>query len=345
MSMLNLFKHLMVLTAIATINACSGGEPQAAPNSLGANQEAKFVPPVRLSRVRPTNEHRHRGRTWMSPQAQETTLLYVADEETNDVYALSYPGGKWMGALTDLEGLNGLCSDGSGNVFVSQYDAQNVEEFAHGGTSPIGTLTVEGYPDGCSVDPTTGNLAVATFGGSSPSGSGGIWIIKHGSGSGKLYQDPAIAYYWPPGYDSHGNVFVQGWDFYELPHLAVLHAGSSHFTNINVNYAMGLPGGVMWDGSHLAVTDQLYMGSRLSAIYRVSVSGSQGKLVGTTLLKPSSNCPHESDAFQPWIQDGTVIGGNLYCRTIEYWQYPAAGKPTKFLPGISVEPVGETLSK
>ena len=39
---------------------------------------------------------------------------------------------------------------------------------------------------------------------------GGVVIYKDAEGKGKLYQDKDFNYYWPPGYDSQGNVYVEG---------------------------------------------------------------------------------------------------------------------------------------
>ena len=60
-------------------------------------------------------------------------------------------------------GESGDCTDANGNVFISNDD--NVFEYAHGGTEPIATLDLPGSNAiGCSVDPTTGNLAVVFSG-------------------------------------------------------------------------------------------------------------------------------------------------------------------------------------
>ena len=57
-------------------------------------------------------------------------------------------------------------------------------EFAHGGTQPIATLLGVRceFPNGCSVDPTTGNLAVTNYS-SNPAGPGSIAIYTGARGS------------------------------------------------------------------------------------------------------------------------------------------------------------------
>src|ERR1700688_4758776 len=70
---------------------------------------------------------------------------------------LSYPQGKLVGSFSTFGG--GVCSDAQGNVFLTHNGT--VYEFAHGGTTPIATLSLPGNSAvGCSVDPVTGNLAV-----------------------------------------------------------------------------------------------------------------------------------------------------------------------------------------
>ena len=51
------------------------------------------------------------------------------------------------------------CSDRQGDVFVFTLDG--LMEYRHAGVSPIATIGIEG--EACSVDPVTGNLAVADY--------------------------------------------------------------------------------------------------------------------------------------------------------------------------------------
>jgi hypothetical protein len=57
----------------------------------------------------------------------------------------------------------GACADANGDVFI--VESLSINEYAHGGTQPIATLSdPSGYGFGCAVDPTTGNLAVVNDG-------------------------------------------------------------------------------------------------------------------------------------------------------------------------------------
>jgi hypothetical protein len=287
----------------------------------------------------------------MAPDAKRRLLLYVSDEGTDDVYVYSYPRKKHVGTLTGFSFPYGECSDKMGNVYIANWNTSQVLEYAHGGTTPIKTLAITGAPIGCSVDPTTGNLAVSAFFGAQPStGYGGVFIFKVASGSGTLYTDPSFSYYWPPGYDNKGNLFVEGQyaSGYALGELA---SGASSVANITLNTSIGVAAGVQWDGKYLGVGDQGYQGQLQTAIYQVSISGSTGTLHGTTLLQaPAGSCT-DVDVVQPWIErsrrGSKVIGGNLRCANVDIWKYPTGGTPAATLAGRPPfeEPYGQTISK
>ena len=81
-------------------------------------------------------------------------------------------------------------------------------EYKHGGKKRIQTLTMSRYVAvDCSVDPTTGNLAVTWN--RSASSENYIAIYKDASGSPTLYglNDDFVFYC---GYDNKGNLFVDG---------------------------------------------------------------------------------------------------------------------------------------
>ena len=102
------------------------------------------------------------ARSWMAPDAKKSkSLLYVADQGANDVEVYSYPGGKLKGTLTGFQTPSGVCSNKAGDVFILNGNGTSVEVYAHGGSSPIRTLGLPGYPElNCSVDPTTPNTPI-----------------------------------------------------------------------------------------------------------------------------------------------------------------------------------------
>jgi hypothetical protein len=91
----------------------------------------------------------------MLPEAKSEELLY-ASSLPYSVYVYTYPKGKVVGFLSGFSP-RGLCSNQNGDVFVaSRY---GVYEYPHGRAKPIAIIAVQ-YPEGCSLDPTTGDLAV-----------------------------------------------------------------------------------------------------------------------------------------------------------------------------------------
>jgi hypothetical protein len=299
--------------------------------------------------------HLNHHKSWMLPDAGKKWLLYVSDGSAGlvDVYDYRTKAGKLFGQITGFSAPYGQCIDGKDNVYITDLGSAMVYEFAHGGTTPIATATDSyGFPIGCSVDPTTGNIAVSDFNGPSY-GPGGIDIFSGGlNGTQTNYADPNLTLAWPGAYDPKGNLFVEGTNtsfgstFDELP------AGRSKFTLLN-GLSIGFPAGVQWDGSYIAATDQGYQGGFTSAIIRVTVSGSSVTPVRTTRL--TDNCSGSSDYMdvsQPFIggttrKENAVIAGNLDCSSrLNVWNYSEGGNPKRsfspdIVPGTAI---GEALS-
>jgi hypothetical protein len=276
----------------------------------------------------------------MAPDAKNQDLLYVANVYTVSVY--SYPRGKLVGRLKGFSAASGECVDKEGDVFVTSEVGEKIVEYAHGGTTPIETLPAAAeHPLGCALDPTTGNLAVTTFGNNS---GGNVAIYSQGNGTPTTYTDPDILEYYLCGYDDNGNLFVDG---LSPPNsgshfvLAELPKGSGTFTNITLNQHIALPGGVQWDGRYLAVADQ-----DASAIYRFRISKGSGTKVHSTLLGSPA-----FDVFQFYIDGKTVIAPNDYSIgsktgwNVLYYGYPAGGTPTKAITKAVREPRGVVISR
>ena len=154
------------------------------------------------------------------------------------------------------------------------------------GTKRIATLS-DPYqePDDCSVDRTTGNLAVANIGGS-------VSIYEGARGHPKQRTDSEIAYMFFLSYDGRGALFVDGEnDHFDQFELAELPAGGKRFAKITLDQTIGFPGGVEWDGNHLALGDQ-----DQALIYRFTISGSSGTKIGTVQLERAA------DVSQFWIR-------------------------------------------
>jgi hypothetical protein len=269
-------------------------------------------------------------RFWMNGDAKKGDLLYVTDEGNYHVYVYDYPSGTLVGTLDAAYGSPaGLCVDKKGHIFVTEYNGQEVLEFAHGGTTPIASLYDPGQPIGCAIDPTTGNLAVANE--MSPSGGyGNIAIFTKAKGTAKTYTDWSAMElpYWL-SYDNAGNLFIDGEFIQSGFHFVFveLRPGSSgKFTTLSMPYPPGSPNGVQWDGKYITLgnTDNVN-----GLIFQLTLSGSQLTVVGTTQLSGYSRMPTY------WI-DGTTNKQGKQGKTViatsggdfGFFKYPAGGSPT-----------------
>jgi hypothetical protein len=337
------------IAAAAIFAGCSSGgaqsafaPPTAAENAAAANPGspslANVMTPTIPGKARMTVQPDHQP-SWMSPDAKKQQLLYVSDQKTDDVYVYSYPNGKMVGTLTGFAAPYGQCTDKSGNVFITQFEASDVTEYAHGGTNPIKTLDTPGQsPVGCSVDPKTGNLAVATF--VSSSDPGGIFVFAHATGTPQVYQAPGMYYYFPPAYDNRGNLFVEaegptsgGTVVVELPR------GSGTFKALYLNVTIHFPGGVQWDGKHVDLVDQSFSPSAGSGIYQVKINGKFGTTTAEFALPGSCGF---SDVVQPWVQGSAIVAPDTYCGTVGIDSFPG-GENQKYLTGTQY-PIGATVS-
>ena len=178
-------RALGALGFIAMLAGCAGN---------GAALQPGAVPPS-ASAV----SHGPAARSWMLPEAKNNDLLYVSDLLAQVVDIYTYHGHKLVGTLTGFFNPEGLCVDKAGDVYVTNDTSEGVHqitEYAHGATTPLRTLNdAQGRANGCSVDPKTGDLAVANFWGPTE-GIGNVAVYRHASGTPTTYSNPNIWYYY-----------------------------------------------------------------------------------------------------------------------------------------------------
>jgi len=311
------------LAFIISLAACSGQQP----GSSGLVPAGASAQAARSAA----------GRSWMAPDAKSKNLLYVTDQNANDVYVFSYPQLKREGTLTGFDSPESECVDSHGDVFIANDEATDIVEYAHGGTSPIATLQDPGfYPSDCSIDPTTGNLAVANIINTS-FGQGNIAIYKDAKGSPSAYYRGANVYsVYSCGYDNKGNLYIDGENNGSSSfEFAELSSGAKKFTDVTLNQAIGVAGGVQWDGKYVAVGDQY------ADIYQFSIQGTEGTKVGTTPLNGGGR------DLEFWIQGPKVVvpyyDESSSAGGVGIWHYPAGGSPTRRAKGFEW-PVGAAVS-
>ena len=324
--------------ALAVLSACSGGITTAVPfqatSGWGRTASGSESPSSVRSFLRlPLADT---GPSRMAPGAVAQDLLYVANSTTVTVY--SYPSGKLLGTLKHFYAPQGECVDTIGDVFVTNFGTGQIFEYKHGGTKRIETLkSPTAGPIGCSVDSTTGNLAVSAFGGI-------VAIYKHARGKPTRYTDPRIAKFYWCAYDSVGDLFVDGQDSSSGFRFAELPKGSRAFTDITLNQPIGWPAGVQWQGDRVLVGDQ-----NTPVIYEFKISGKSGSKVGRTPLGS------RAEFFkQFWVEKQTLILPNEYvtgkASKLEthfetlYFKYPAGGKAAKAIRGAMRFPAAAVVS-
>jgi hypothetical protein len=257
-------------------------------------------------------------------------LLYAGGNHIVQVF--TYPGGVAKASSNTTGAVNGMCSDSTGDVFVAEAPKKSskvgtgfVEEYAHGGTSPIASLKVPTgeMPMDCASDGKTGDLAVTQQKSSNYAPS--VAIYAGGSGTPTILHSDAIGADPQCGYDAAGNLFVTSGGNVG----AELEAGQSSFKTVTMDVTLGGVKHAQWDGKYFALQsfhathhNGEIVGER---IYRVQVSGSTGKIVGFTAFK---NWP-EKVSGSSWIDGGTIVGTPL--SVIAFWKYPDGGKAVKAL--------------
>lgn len=174
--------------AAGMLAGCGGSQPPIAAPGVAPQTLALAV-------------HAERGKSWMLREAKGEDLLYASNMSSasgppyyGDVLVFAYPKGTLVGTLTGFSAyVQGVCSDASGDVFVTTETSLThgyVYEYSHGGTQSIATLSDPGSPYGCSVDPTTGNLAVANTTSSGYYGYYGyVAIFPDAEGTATTYND------------------------------------------------------------------------------------------------------------------------------------------------------------
>ncbi len=329
-----------ILVAGAALASCTGS---------GAPPQQGLVPPAN---VQSGSAHYDRGKSWILPEAKKSDLLYISDliAQVVDIYDYG-KGYKLVGQLTGFFNPEGLCVDKKGNVYVTNTTNDGVYEiieYAHAATSPSRTINdPDGRANGCSVDPTTGNLAVADFWGPSEV-IGNVAVFPNATGQPTSYSNSNIFYDYFCAYDDKGNLFVDGETEGSVFGLGELAKGGSTLKFVNIDQTIYLPGGVMWDGKYLAVGDQVAVKHNFtSTIYQMSINGSQATTVNTMVLTGSNEV---AQFWIPRIHDGAkrkygdrLIGPNQDGKDTLFWDYPSGGSPIATITG-ETDPYGATLS-
>jgi hypothetical protein len=263
-------------------------------------------------------------------------LLYVVHRVRNDtdsvISILSLRQHKELTRITGYRLVGGVCSDASGNVWVTNRHDNRwyVDEFSHGGTNPTHELEAPHVTlASCAVDPSSGDLAVMC------TSIDGGWeaLIWRGAQKGKPaeYHVPLLPLY--AAYDDTGDLFITGPAGYSISEyyfaFGELAKGSSSVQKITLDKSTGHWGAVQWDGTYVVVNTTESHHLQQPVIYRVQVSGTNGDVVGVVRphgfyggIYPSSPVfvLHDHALIGTWGKNGEAVWA---------WPYPAGGTPTR----------------
>jgi hypothetical protein len=257
---------------------------------------------------------------------KDQSLLYVSDPKAGDVYMIALPSRRLVGKLTGFHYAVGDCSDQHGNVFVDNDAESQVRAYAHGAQSAFRVLNDASWsPNACSVDPTTGNLAVCNIRTSQTAGS--IAVYFNARGAAHYYDYSGAANFWYCTYDGDGNLFANAISygggagsniFLELP------KGHGKLRPLSLRPAItgDASSPLFWDGRHLAVAS-----TSSGAIYQYKISGNTGTRVAVVRLDDTravlgpfwiTSNGNAQTLYAPIDEDGIERVG--------IYRYPAGGK-------------------
>jgi len=360
-----------VTLAAAMLAACSsGGSSSLAPSGVSANGHSTGV--TQLSSLRSEaltmphfvqpNVHTDHGQSFMSPNHKKKKkkggLMYIGDEETNDVYVYDYPKGTAAGTLTGFDGPYGECSDAKGNVYIANFDAGDAVEYAHGGTSIVNTFDSGGTPIGCSVD-TKGNVSVTSF------DPGEITVFAGGNPAKGTTYTGSCTYLWGAGYDGKDNLVSVGETSSGGRCYNALASGGSSLESLSFSGTIDFPAGSSWDGKYLGLGDQEANGTFDTGTWRVTLSGTTLTATGSEVAYTDTCYNTYTDVVNPTFTNAktnispdkkrkkkgpanTMVGANLWCvdagkGEVGYWAYPAGGGKSGDLSGASADPYGQAV--
>ncbi|HEY1429727.1 MAG TPA: hypothetical protein VGF18_09140 [Candidatus Tumulicola sp.] len=334
-------RHTIAFAIFIVLTGCSGAmqSPSSTAGSAAGSAARHPQPSTSISARGHMTVHRDLARSHVSKIATASKLLYVSDASTGDVQIFSYPTGAPVGTITGFNEPQGECVDGKGDVFVTNTQASQILEFAHGGTTPIATFSDAGqFPVACAISSLTGELAVSNAFDSSFS-TASVSIFNPTTKKAKTYPNPLFWESYFLSFDNENNVYVDGLvtGGYFTFGLAELHKGTWNYTAVPLDTTVNWPGNVVWSKENLAVGDQEYTPDS-SAVYQVQLAASSGSVVGTTVLDTSC------DVVQFYILNSLLSAPDACKPGVGEYAYPAGGGRKKLVKTGLVNPVGAVVS-
>jgi hypothetical protein len=327
-----LVREGLLLLALALLAGCAGLQSSnGAPRVLEQRGNAPELTPHYVRQPM----HAGHGRSWMLPQKKKSVLIYAAGGSGVDVY--DYSNGKLVGTLSDDASAYAGCVDAKGDVYIANFDGEDVVEYAHGGTKVLKTYELSGGTlIGCSVD-SKGDLAVTSF------DPGAVTVFAGGNPKKGTNYSGVCTYMWSMGYDHSGNLIGVGETSSGGRAYCALLSGARSISSLSFSGTIDFPDGTMWDGKYIALGDQEAGGTFDTGAYPSTLTGSTLSPVGSEVTLTDTCYNDYADILNPFIvgkkntpvndtQGKVVVGTNTWCGDggyIEFWHYPQGGKPFK----------------
>lgn len=292
-----------------------------------------------------------RGASWMAKGLTNEDLLYVGNSNgTVNVY--DYSNGSAVGVLTTFSKPLGMCSDRSGNVYITDSKRNKSYEYAHGGTNAIKGIDDRYRPYGCSVDPRTGNLAVVNFNKHFYQ-AGNVVVYPPGSKQPVTYSGTSDDHFTGCAYDDHSDLFIVSENFFHYSQLGepvfyYLPKRATSLQSLNVSNPHYISGweyqdvqGLAWDGKYWIVENDEYL-DRYDINVDVTYVGAT--VLTLNYLNEGPIAVYRATRKGEATQVVAALGTNTGKSAADYWAYPAGGNPTSTITQGLDNPYGVAIS-
>ena len=306
-------RNATVIIAIVVLLVGCGTRPQ---------DQAGVLPQATIGHIRVLLEN-----TWMHSGTSDEDLIYVSNAD-GEVTVYDYKTMNLVGVLAKFETPTGECVDKAGDVYIADAGKKVIYEYAHGGSKAIKKLDDSPYvPNACSVDPASGDLAVANAIGSGSTAN--IAVYANTTGKPTLYTDSSISAFTACAYNSSGTLFVAGSDGSSGgARFAWLSKLLDKLISVNVpgpnpSWVWYYIGDMQWDGKFFALT--------LGSLYRIALIHGQAYYVGETILDAPYVVSPTFAIYEPNPREqGTqVLAGygahESQASGVDYFPYPGGG--------------------
>ncbi|MGA8574292.1 MAG: hypothetical protein WB609_01230 [Candidatus Cybelea sp.] len=273
-------------------------------------------------------------------------LLYVSNGD-GIVNVYRYWQHVLVAELINFTQPEGECADANGNVYIADYGAGAIDEYAHGGKAPLRVIDTSPYkPYGCAVNLKNGNLAVANYSQSSYYSQGNVAVYARAKGKPTYYSNKDLYHVNAVAYDKYGDLLATGFylysSYYLYTNFAYLPAKSKNYQEIQLPSPNG-SGWYQWSVQGLGWDGEYWVVESYDNIYQYSIN-IKPELVGTVPLDGDAG-PVTFYFADPKNEATNAAGGGSGSDGVLYfWKYPAGGEPyAKVTHGLD-RPFGVALS-